>query len=272
MYRTAQAARNGSSMLTRLSCPRGRDRTRKEPHGALFAALTALDSSSRSGGCAPHPTRAADAQLRAIYTRGSGSGAASSCPTTRTAPARSPITCRRSIRRRRRCASGTGRTCCSASSAIARASLSAPEQVNYDIYRPQIEVLIANQRFRDFEMPANSDTTFWTDIGYTARRPFRTLHRLPALDRADARHPALLPRADGRDARRHEARLHAAARHHGGTRRLDHRGHGGDPGGESVLHALQGHAGHRRRRGRRPCARRRSRSSAKWCSRRTSSC
>jgi len=24
-------------------------------------------------------------------------------------------------------------------------------------------------------MPANSDTTFWTDLGYTARRPFRSL-------------------------------------------------------------------------------------------------
>jgi uncharacterized protein (DUF885 family) len=59
--------------------------------------------------------------------------------------------------------------------AIARASLSPKEQLNYDIYRQQIDVLIANQRFRDYEMPANSDTTFWTDIGYTARRPFRTL-------------------------------------------------------------------------------------------------
>jgi uncharacterized protein (DUF885 family) len=59
--------------------------------------------------------------------------------------------------------------------AIPRASLSAPEQLNYDIYRDQIAVLIADQRFRDFEMPANSDTTFWTDLGYTARRPFRTL-------------------------------------------------------------------------------------------------
>jgi len=59
--------------------------------------------------------------------------------------------------------------------AIARATLSAKEQVNYDIYRYQIAVLITNQRFRDYEMPANSDTTFWTDIGYTARRPFRTL-------------------------------------------------------------------------------------------------
>src|SRR5262249_27254178 len=58
---------------------------------------------------------------------------------------------------------------------IPRAQLSRQQQVNYDIYRPQIQVLIANWRFRDFEMPANSDTAFWTDLGYTARRPFRTL-------------------------------------------------------------------------------------------------
>lgn len=58
---------------------------------------------------------------------------------------------------------------------IPRRDLSAAEKVNYDVYRAQIQVLIASQRFRDYEMPANSDTTFWTDIGYTARRPFRTL-------------------------------------------------------------------------------------------------
>ena len=58
---------------------------------------------------------------------------------------------------------------------IALNDLSPAERLNYGVYRPQIEVLIANQRFRDFEMPANSDTTFWTDLGYTARRPFRTL-------------------------------------------------------------------------------------------------
>ena len=45
--------------------------------------------------------------------------------------------------------------------------------MNYNVYRPQIETLIANQKFRDYEMPANSDTTFWTDLGYTARRPYR---------------------------------------------------------------------------------------------------
>jgi uncharacterized protein (DUF885 family) len=59
--------------------------------------------------------------------------------------------------------------------AIPRSSLSALEQLNYDVYRPQIESLIENQQFHEYEMPANSDTTFWTDLGYTARRPYRTL-------------------------------------------------------------------------------------------------
>jgi uncharacterized protein (DUF885 family) len=56
---------------------------------------------------------------------------------------------------------------------IPRAELSTAEQINFDIYRPQIQALIADQQFREFEMPANSDTTFWTDIGYTARRQYR---------------------------------------------------------------------------------------------------
>ncbi|MGN6454140.1 MAG: DUF885 domain-containing protein, partial [Steroidobacteraceae bacterium] len=59
--------------------------------------------------------------------------------------------------------------------AIPRAALSTAEGVNDDIYREQLAVLIAHQLFRDFEMPANSDTAFWTDLGYTARRPFRGL-------------------------------------------------------------------------------------------------
>jgi uncharacterized protein (DUF885 family) len=59
--------------------------------------------------------------------------------------------------------------------AIPVAELSPAERINYDVYRPQIETLIRNQEFRDFEMPANSDTTFWTDLGYTARRPYRSL-------------------------------------------------------------------------------------------------
>jgi len=59
--------------------------------------------------------------------------------------------------------------------AIPRGELSAGEQVNYDVFRPEIEDYIANQKFRDYEMPANPDSAFWSDFGYTARRPFKTL-------------------------------------------------------------------------------------------------
>src|ERR1051326_1585470 len=58
---------------------------------------------------------------------------------------------------------------------IRRAELSLEQQINYDVYRPEIEQFIASQRFREYEMPANSDSAFWTDLGYTARRPFKTL-------------------------------------------------------------------------------------------------
>src|SRR5581483_5458655 len=59
--------------------------------------------------------------------------------------------------------------------AIPRDKLSAENRVNYDVYKPQIANLIADQQFREYEMPANSDSSFWTDVGYTARRPFKTL-------------------------------------------------------------------------------------------------
>ena len=58
---------------------------------------------------------------------------------------------------------------------IPRAQLSLAEQINYDIYRPGIENFVARQKFRDYEMPANSDSAFWTDLGSTARQPFKTL-------------------------------------------------------------------------------------------------
>jgi len=58
--------------------------------------------------------------------------------------------------------------------AIKRAELAPAEQINFDVYRPQIQALIADQQFHEYEMPANSDTTFWTDIGYTARRTYRS--------------------------------------------------------------------------------------------------
>ncbi|HEY2801994.1 MAG TPA: DUF885 family protein [Chthoniobacterales bacterium] len=58
---------------------------------------------------------------------------------------------------------------------IPRGQLSPEEQINYDVYRPEIEDSVADLKFRDYEMPANSDSAFWTDLGYTARRPFKSL-------------------------------------------------------------------------------------------------
>ncbi len=59
--------------------------------------------------------------------------------------------------------------------AIPRDKLSAEEQVNYDVYRPEIENFIAGQKFRDYEMPANSDSAFWSNFTQSARRPFKTV-------------------------------------------------------------------------------------------------
>ena len=48
---------------------------------------------------------------------------------------------------------------------IPQAHLSPEEQINYDVYRPEIENFVADEKFRDYEMPANSDSAFWTDFG-----------------------------------------------------------------------------------------------------------
>lgn len=58
--------------------------------------------------------------------------------------------------------------------AIPQAQLSAEDQVNYQVYRQQIEVFLDQQRFRAWEMPFNSDTAFWTNLGFTARGTFHT--------------------------------------------------------------------------------------------------
>ncbi len=54
-------------------------------------------------------------------------------------------------------------------------SLSAPEQLNYAVYRAQIQVLIDGQTFREYEKPLNSDSAFWSGITGTPRKPFHTL-------------------------------------------------------------------------------------------------
>jgi uncharacterized protein (DUF885 family) len=73
---------------------------------------------------------------------------------------------------------------------IKPARLSPSASVDYQVYRFDIERRIASLRFRDYEMPANSDSSFWSSLGYTARGQFKTeadyrnwlnqLHEIPA--------------------------------------------------------------------------------------------
>jgi len=74
--------------------------------------------------------------------------------------------------------------------ALKPADLSPSVAVDYAVYRFDIETRIASLRSRDYEMPANSDSSFWSDVGYTARTQFKTerdyrnwlnqLHEIPA--------------------------------------------------------------------------------------------
>jgi len=58
--------------------------------------------------------------------------------------------------------------------AISPAQLHGDDPVNYAVYRNQIQTLLADQQFRTWQMPFNSDTAFWTNLGFTARRTLRT--------------------------------------------------------------------------------------------------
>jgi len=51
--------------------------------------------------------------------------------------------------------------------------LSAENQVNIAVYRPQLENFVAGLRFRDYEAPFNADSQFWSGLGFMARRPLK---------------------------------------------------------------------------------------------------
>lgn len=57
--------------------------------------------------------------------------------------------------------------------AIDPATLSPAEQVNYAVYLPQVENLAASVRFRDYEMPFNSDSSFWANLAFMAGADLR---------------------------------------------------------------------------------------------------
>ncbi|SFP57708.1 DUF885 domain-containing protein [Sphingomonas rubra] len=58
--------------------------------------------------------------------------------------------------------------------AIPVARLSPAARDNYTVYRGQVEALLAQQQFRDYEKPLNADSSFWIDLGYASRATYRT--------------------------------------------------------------------------------------------------
>jgi len=51
--------------------------------------------------------------------------------------------------------------------------LSPAQRVNFAVYKGQIDALIAEQRYREYEKPLNADTSFWGDLAGWAREPLR---------------------------------------------------------------------------------------------------
>jgi uncharacterized protein (DUF885 family) len=54
------------------------------------------------------------------------------------------------------------------------AKLDSVERANYRVFRAQVSALEAAQRFREYERPLTSDTSFWGNLAETARAPFAT--------------------------------------------------------------------------------------------------
>ena len=58
--------------------------------------------------------------------------------------------------------------------ALKPAQMSEPERVNFEVYHAQIVSLLNAQKFKEFERPVNSDSTFWSGAEFVVRKPFRT--------------------------------------------------------------------------------------------------
>lgn len=56
--------------------------------------------------------------------------------------------------------------------AIDPAQLKGEDPINYAVFRQQVEVLLADQRYKTWQMPFNADSAFWSNLGFSARATF----------------------------------------------------------------------------------------------------
>jgi uncharacterized protein (DUF885 family) len=58
--------------------------------------------------------------------------------------------------------------------AIPQDKLTEEDRIDYAVYRGQIEAMAAEQRFHEWEKPANSDSSFWSDLSSFDDKPLRS--------------------------------------------------------------------------------------------------
>ena len=57
---------------------------------------------------------------------------------------------------------------------IGKGSLTPAHRDDFAVYKAGIDALVAQQVFREYERPLNSDSAFWSDLLYVTDQPFRT--------------------------------------------------------------------------------------------------
>ncbi len=137
------------------------------------AVLAACLLCATQAPAAPKPT-AADAQFRAVYTQEwrwrQGERLEDAEDDTSGIRATLPKIDPATQLARQRYWEGTLRKL----DAVDTARLSAPERIDFAVYRAQVAALLENQRFREYEKPLNADSAFWSNLTYEARKTFRT--------------------------------------------------------------------------------------------------
>jgi len=58
--------------------------------------------------------------------------------------------------------------------AIDVTGLSPENQVNFQVYKAQIDAFVAEGQFREYEKPVNSDSSFWSDLAYVVGADFHS--------------------------------------------------------------------------------------------------
>jgi uncharacterized protein (DUF885 family) len=136
-------------------------------------ALAALVVMTMSVSAAPQPEQSEDTKFEAIYTKEwdwrRDQFAATEDSPDATAASRLPDVSETAQRARL----AYWQDVLARLKSVETAKLSAQRKVDFEVYRFQIETLIAGQQFKTYQRPLSADTSFWGDLAGVARASFR---------------------------------------------------------------------------------------------------